>query len=241
MIDCKDLHYAFINKANHSNSEYLHEISVAQRDIYLNEALNLVFEMLAKAPEINPKVRNDLRQLERKNVCVDCQDRGDYVVAAFPEDFYRRLRTTVKASRSGCGSRELIVRPVGSNKISEALKSPYWKPSFEYEETIGDEGEDGMYIWHNKEFEVNKVCFDYIRKMQDIACPEIDKDCPTYINQRGEVVSTNQGFEVDSTYWWRTVVDVAVLLAKRDKDDITNFQSQLNTIVFKNQIQNNNA
>lgn len=232
MIACEKLHNAFILKANHSNSNYLKRLSTAQRDIYLNEAKDVVFESLVKTPEIDPEVRNHLRQIERKNVCVECIDKGDYSVAAYPEDFYRRLRQVAIATKEGCEKRELLIHVLQSDKLTESLKSPYWEPSFEYEETLGDDGEDGFYVWHRKKFGVEKVCFDYIRKIGPIACPELE-DCGSYVNEEGEKVDTNLDFEIDATYFWRRVVDVAVLMAKRDVDDVTNYQTELQMIVFK--------
>lgn len=232
MIDCEKLHYAFQLKATHSNSNYLKSLSAAQRDIYLNEAIDTVFESLVKAPEIDPEVRNHLRQLERKNVCVDCINKGAYAVVAYPDDFYRRLRQTLIATKEGCEKRELLIHVLQSDKLTESLKSPYWKPSFEYEETLGDDGEDGFYVWHNNEFGAEKVCFDYIRKVKHIACPELE-DCGSYTNETGDKVDTNVDFELDATFFYRKVVDVAVLMAKRDVDDVTNYQTQLQMILFK--------
>lgn len=231
-IDCKKLHYAFLQKANHSNSQYLKQLSEAQRDMYFNEALELIFETLVKVPEIDSEVRNHIRTLEKKGVCLDCEDRGNYCVAKYPEDFYRRLRQTALATKEGCGERELLIHVIQSDKLTEALKSPHWSPSYDYEETVGDDGEDGLYVWHNGKFTINKVCLDYIRKPKQVACPQMP-GCEKYITLDGTVLTQNSDFEIDSTYMWRMVVDVAVLLAKRDVDDITNFQTQLNTIIFK--------
>ena len=229
-ITCNRLHYSFTNKANHSNNEYLKSLNVAQIDMYLQEAQDLVFEKLVKVPEIDPEIRNHLRQLEKKNICIPCQERDGYVVMPYPADFYRRLRQVAIARREGCNERELIIHILQSDKISESLKSPYWKPSYEYEETVGDDGEEGLYVWHNGEFEINRVCIDYIRKPEYPRCPSL---AGGYKDVDGNFVTTDVGFELDATYIWRMVVDVAVLLAKRDVDDVTNFNSQLNTIIFK--------
>lgn len=230
-IRCEKLHFAFLQKANHSNSEYLKSLSAAKRDILLNEAKDIVFESLVKVPEIDPEVRNHLRQIEKKNICVPCTNKGQYVVAEYPADFYRRLRQTAKVTRKGCGERELLIHVLQSDKLTESLKSPYWSPSYEYEETIGDDGEEGFYVWHNGQFEVKQVCFDYIRKIANIACPSLE-DCGSYIDDEGNTVNTDSAFEIDATYFWRKVVDVAVLLAKRNVDDVTNYQTQLQAILF---------
>jgi hypothetical protein len=236
-ISARKIHYAFINKANHSNSEYLRKLSAAQRDILLNEAKDTVFEYLVKAPEINPEVRNHLRQIERKNISVPCTmvPGAKYATAQLPTDYYRSLRQTVIASKGNCGNRELVVRILQTDKLSESLKSPYWSPSFEYEETIADEGENGLYVWHNDEFTVGSLVMDYYRKVRDIACPSLEPS-GSYRDFDGNTVSADVDFELDSTYLWRMIVDVAVLLAKRDNDDASNYQSQLNMIIFKQQL-----
>lgn len=239
-VSAKKLHYAFINKANHSNSEYLRKLSAAQRDILLNEAKDLIFEHLVKAPEISPEVRNHLRQIERKSVDIPCTmvPGKKYAIAKLPTDYYRTLRQYVVAGKGGCEDRELTVRVMQTDKLTESLSSPYWEPSFEYEETLADEGEEGMYIWHNNEFLIKKLVIDYYRKVRDIACPSLEPS-GSYINHDGILVTQDVDFEIDSTYLWRMIVDVAVLIAKRDNDDVTNFQSQLNTIIFKQQLRQN--
>lgn len=233
-IPARQMHLALIQKGNHSNSEYLKKLSAAQRDIYLNEAKDLVFEYLVKAPEINPEVRNHLRQIERKEVKIPCNHVSGkkFAVAKLPTDYYRSLRQYAIVSREGCGDREIAVRTLLSDKLSESLKSPYWKPSYEYEETLADEGEDGIYIWHNDEFTVKYLILDYYRKVRDIAYPS-GEAAGSYVNFNGQTVTQDVDFEIDSTYLWRMIVDVAVLLIKRDNDDVTNFQTQLNTIIFK--------
>lgn len=232
MIACEKFHYSFLQKANHSNASYLKQLSVAQRDFYFNEALEQIFENLVKVPEIDSTIRNHLRQLERKNVCLSVENRDGYVVVKYPNDFYRRLRQVAIARKADCGERELLIHIVSSDKLTETLKSPNLKPSFEYEETIGDDGEDGLYVWHNGEFEITKVCLDYIRKPKPILCPNLP-GCEGYIDLMGQSITTNSDFEIDSTYLWRMIVDVAVLAAKRDHGDISNYQTQLQSIIFK--------
>jgi hypothetical protein len=232
VIACEKFHYAFLQKANHSNASYLKQLSVAQRDFYFNQALEEIFENLVKVPEIDSTIRNHLRQLERKSVVLSVEPRDGYVVAKYPADFYRRLRQTAIATKGGCGERELIIHVISSDKLTESLKSPNIKPSFEYEETLGDDGEEGLYVWHNGEFGISKVILDYIRKPAPILCPKLP-GCEQYIDLMGSTITQNSDFEIDSTYLWRMIVDVAVLAAKRDHGDIANYQTQLNSIIFK--------
>ena len=231
-------HTSFLEKANHSNSEYLKRLDTAQRDLLFNEALDIVIERLVTRAETDSEVRNHLRQLEKKRVeLVKSDSNEEFDVFSYPVGFYKRLRQEAIASKECCQNynRNLIVRVFNTDEINEARKNTNWKPSWDYEQTFADEGEGGLYVWHDGEFNIDKVYIDYIRKPKEIQAPSFES-CGYYINSDGEQVSNDVDFEIDSTYLYRKIVDIAVVLAMRNNNEINNFQSQVETIMFKEKL-----
>jgi len=232
-IKIQKLHYALRNKTNHSASEYLKKLTVAQVDYYLNEAIDTVLEAYYPKAEVNQEIREQLRPLEIKNRELPFTENSDHVIAKYPSDYYRRLRQYVIATNKCCEAQErnLIVRIVQSDDLSEILKSPNWQPSWDFEETVADESHEGLHIYKG-DFDIKKVFIDYYRKPLRVAAPSLEKG-GTYIDESGDTISQNQDFEIDSTFLWRAVVDVAALLVVRDYSRVENFQTQLQTILFK--------
>ncbi len=215
--------------------DYGKNLSVQEIDGFINESKDIVLENFAVRPEFNTLVRNHLRQLEKKNVCLECKTtkNKNYCVMEFPEDFYSLLRQVALAKSSECDEapRELLIHIVQSNKLTEVLKSPNWKPSFEWEETIADEGDEGLLVWHNGEFDIEEVSIDYLKMLPNVYAPSLLADGQEYHNEDGEEVAEDKDLEIDSTFLWRKFVDVALLIAQRDLSDYGEFQTQLNKIL----------
>lgn len=236
MIPSRTLHLNFRLKANQGDNGFLKKLSVAQVDQYLNEASDILFANLTRNVELNSEIRNSLRQLEVKNIHLPVSNFEKYSIMQFPTDYYKMIRSYAVATKTGCSmKREINIHITQSEDLNESLKSPYWTPSFAYEETLADEGSDGLYVWHNGEFKIESVCIDYIRKMNRIACPSL-VECGFYRDENGNTVSADSPYEVDSTFDWRAVVDIAILMAKRDKGDMTNYQSQLQLLLGKDKL-----
>lgn len=231
-IKATQLHYDFIRKFNRINSASGRYISVAERDSYLTEAYHIYFENRAALVDVNPLVRNDLRQFEIKRECITpSRNNGESSFIPYPENFYSLLRTATIASTDECGEeKELLTHKIQSDDISESLKSPFWKPSYEYEETFADEAQDGLYIYHNGVFNIIRVCIDYLKKPGVIRAPSLAIN-GNYIDANGETVTQDVDLELDSTFAWRKITDIAVLIAARDVSDVQEFESQLGKIL----------
>jgi len=229
-IAATKLQYETRKKINRINSDFAQAITVADLDSYLNEAKDALFENYAALAETNTTIRNHLRQLEVKKVCLPCtkQDKKCCKIT-YPEGFYRLLSQTTKACKGDCGERDLVTHIIQSNELSTSLKDPFWSPSWDYEETLADEAGDGLYVYH-QDFDIKEVCIDYLRKPKDIATPSLTKK-GSYRNAEGQTVATDQPLELDATFLWRKVVDIAALMVERDMSELTDYQSQLQKIM----------
>lgn len=233
----KFVHDEYRRRLNRANSDYSSDISVRQVDSYLNEALEIWFENRVDLSELNSTVRNDLRQFEIKNKEINRVDVNTiFNVYEYPDNFYKLLRQWAVVSKKGCPEKNIVVLIWESDDISEGLRDPNWKPSYEYEETIADEGEKGLYIWHNGEFTIKKVYVDYYRKPNRIAVPSLIKPDGKYT--LGDVsVTEDSDLEVNSTYAYRKIIDIAVACTLRDIGDTNDFNSIVQKILFANSVE----
>lgn len=237
MIKARELLYEFDRRLHRIKSNFSGKISVEKKDSYLNEGLMILYENLVSKAEINSATRNELREFEEKKVSLDCDNSkfDDCCLATLPKGFYKLLRQTTIAKKGDCEQRKLLTHIAQSEDLDEMLKDPYWKPSFEWEETIADEGKDGLYVFHNGEFEVTDVVIDYYRKPGKICTPSATSD-GFYISASGETISKDCDLDTDDTFKWRKLVDIAVLIALRDYSDFPEYESQVSKILQVEQL-----
>lgn len=238
-IAATTLQYEVRKKINRINSNFSKSIGVADLDAYLNEAKDKVFENYAALAETNTTIRNHLRQLEEKKVCLECTSVDERCCKIdYPENFYMLLNQQVKAAREGCEERILTTYIVQSNEVDRTYKDTHRCPSWQWCETIADEAGDSLYIYLAKDtdkdqckgFDVKEVCIDYLRKPKDICTPSLTKS-KKYIKSDGVEVSEDCDLEMDSTFLWRKIVDVAALLYHRSVAEVNDYQTQLNEIL----------
>jgi len=235
-ISATRLHQEFRRRVNRGDTSSNESFEIIDIDSYLNEAQDIYYTNRLSLVETTPQIREDLRKAEVKDYCGECGFyKNDNKVCLFelPKDYYRRLRQTADVScvdNRGCDDKTIILRIAQSDDISEILKDPFRKPSFEFGEGWADEGDGGLYVYHNNAFKVNRVCISYYKRLPRIAAPSLMPD-GFYINGDGEKVTVNQGFILDSTDAWRIVVDIAALIALRDITDQNSYQLELNKIL----------
>lgn len=220
-------------KLNRVNSDYGRELEVSTLDLILTEAYHLYVENRLALFEINSAVRSELRQLEVKakqlTPKVFSKDNTTYT-ANYPSDYLRCSRLYATASKDGCGTKSLKGIIVQTDDLNEALRDPFFKPSFEYEELLYDEGRDGIHIYTDGTFKVIDVFIDYIKKPGDIKTPSLYAE-KYYVDAEGKEIRSDSHMELDSAFQMRKVVDIATLIALRDLGDIQDYQTQLDKIL----------
>jgi len=231
MIHSTEFHYEFLKGINRVNSDYNKSFSVAARDSYINRAKDVVFENFFAMSEMNTTIRNHLKAFEKKDIQLErVKEEENYNIYKYPAKFYRLLRQNAIFHTKECDtSRKIIIRIIQSDDINEALSDPYWEPSFEWGETLGDEGSEGFYVYKKPDHIIEKVVVDYMTKPSDIVAPSLTST-GSYKNSKGERVSQDSHFYGD-TYLWRKIVDVSVLFALRDLGQVDDFSSKMQEII----------
>jgi len=226
MISSVVLNNELTRKLNRVDSQYGKALSIQVKDALINEAKDLVYENFIIRPEWNQLIRSHLRQLEVKRKVLPSTPASGYVVAEFPTNYFRYLRCTILGTTKTCNKKiELVVRLVPSEKISETLKSTNTSPSIQWEETIADEGEDGLMIWHLDNFIPGEIQMDYMKKLPDVYAPSLLSGSTVYKNPAGEIITEDEDLLIDSTALWRKIVVVAELMARRDLGDMEGYQT----------------
>lgn len=228
MIPANQLQLDFIQQAHHTGSEANQELSLAQRDYYINKAKNYLYELYAGHVENNDLLRQYLRPLIVRGEKLNGKVSGDKYEVTYPGSFYKLLKISTALKKGKCPSRDIIIRRPSSDKIDRARKNPNISRVWDFEETIGIENKEGFEFYHAG-LGVEKVELDYLKKLPDVASPEYENS-ETYITSDGTPVTVNADLQIDDPAFAQKIVAAAVLFAARDYGNIPDFESRLATI-----------
>jgi len=229
-VPAKRLVYEFKRRFHHRDSSYSKALRIETVCSYLTEGVMTVFEKLAKHVEVGSEVENFLRPYEMKYVELDIIDKTkNYVIADYKPDHFKILNVTACAKKKGCNSQDLRVAILDSDDIKTSLGNEMRKPSFEWGETLAEEGSKGLYVYTNNLFEIHKVTIDYLRRPEEIHAPTL-AESKKYEDWNGIERTEDTELELEN-FVFKNAVDYAVLVALRDIGDLKDFQSQANKIL----------
>ena len=242
MIPAKKGVYDFRRKGNLSNSGQSTELPLVDIIAYLNEGQEIVFENRVFRAQTNKKTRYDLRPVLKSKQSLEFSkvDSKCYL-ASFPKDIYQLQNQYAVAVKDCCEDieKEIIIRVVQSDDLHEARQNPYRKADFFYEQLLGIEDSSGLLVYHEDEMDLLSIIVDYYRKPGEIHAPSLKK-CKAgeaqYYDYCGNVISKDTFYELDNTYIYNQMVDVAVLLYKKDKQLINDYQLQLSSVLQNEKI-----
>lgn len=230
MVESRYLHNELHRRLNRAGTNFSQKLTVDKIDSMLNEALETWVENRVRYAEVNSEFRMQLRDLEEKEVELKITKvTPKYVIAEYPKNLLKPMRHYCLASKDECGEKELIIRIFQTQKLSESLRDPYLDPSYEFEETIGDESRKGLYVFHNNKFKVDSVLIDYIKKPKPLATPSLTEK--GFYMKGGVKIDKDSNLELTSTYQAKDIVEIAALIAMRDTQDYAEYESQLSKIL----------
>lgn len=231
MINARRSIIEFDRKFDRFVSEDNRRLRIEDKLSVINEALEIYFENRVKVAETDSSVRNDLRILEKKEIELGLIKNGEnYNIYEIPKESFKIIRQRVLADKHNCEVKEFPIIIFQSDDLDQARNSPYWRSSFQWEHAIGDEGSDGLYVWHENDFKIKKVFVDYYRKPQEIHAPSMAAN-KMYEDWNGKLRKKDQGLELDDTYSHRKIIDIAVLISRANIGDVKDFEIQLNKIL----------
>lgn len=222
--------YEFDRRFDRFAGEVKPSLRLEHKMSLLNEATQIFFENRVKLAEINSTVRDELRPLEEKGRRLKVRSLRDASIAEIPKDSFRVLRAEAVIERDGCGTKTVPVVKMTTDDLTRARKNAFWRSSFEWEHILGDEGTEGLYLYHDGEFSVTEVIIDYYRRPAELHAPSMSAQ-NQYIDWNGVTRKKDVDLELDNVYAYRKIVDIAVLLARADVGDQRDFQIQLMKIL----------
>lgn len=231
-IPTKRLLVEFDRKFDRFSSQKSTKLSLVQKLNILNEAQMILYGKRADLVEVNDKISRSLIPFEIKEKKLKIIERTkDYVVAAYPDNFYKRLRQRVLASKECCSVKEKVI-PISierSDKLDNILKDSFYQPSYSWEIIIGNDGSKGLYIWHNNDCEIKEVIIDYLRRPDELHDPSMDSQ-GQYEDWNGIIRKKAVNCEFSQNFDHIKIVDIAVLLARADMGDIRDLQTSISAI-----------
>lgn len=196
----------------------------------LNEAQEIYFENMVALAELNDKVKNSLRVLEEKNVSLKkLADKKNYTLFEKPENSYKFLRKSPLVYKKGCGEKIITAVSAQTDDL-ELMRKNYWKPSYEWEIVLINTGREGLYAWHDGQYKIVDFVVDYYKKPSEIHTPSLAEN-GSYVDWNGVEQSKDKNLIFSDTYSYKTIVDIAVLLAKVNIGDSSDYQLELNKIL----------
>jgi hypothetical protein len=193
----------------------------------INEAYQIYVTNIIPLAEMDIYYKNILRPLLVKDQKLNFSKNGNKYIASYPKDFYKRVNQIANVSCEGCKeNKEIIPRLVFSDKLYEALRSPYRKPSFEWEQLIADDSGDSLHLYLDNKSKLENIRIDYYKKIVPLQAPSLLKCANEYEEPDETIIKEDVDFVLDEDSAIK-VEDIAVLIGHRDVKDIEGFQTQL--------------
>lgn len=236
MIKTTQLIYEFDLRYNRLQSTFDQSIRLEDKLAIINQALRLVYRHYIKYAEVSSDFRDTLKPLEVKEYELEkVKETANYSVFQPHKDQYKQLRIRVVAEKEGCGKKTIPVIIFQTDDLDNSLLSSFWKPDYAWEIVIGDEGSEGYYLWHNNDFRIVSAICDFYRKHSELHCPSLSEK-GYYIDWNGVKQTKDVDLELDRTFVFDNIIDVAILIARSIKGDERDFELQLNKILSTEKI-----
>ncbi len=208
----KDMHYDFKKKYNKIDSQQNRNLLIPEIDWTLNEAYELYVKMIAQPRtksylgfEVNQRSIDDIRTIVINNNCLNVVNN----VVTLPIDYWHYVKGHADISKGTC----LNVRAKFHVRQhdDDFENSPFDNSNFEWRTVNGLFYQNGIQVYTDGTFKVNKVCIDYIKKLTYIHNAE-DFRGGTYKLPSGVTLTGSVNCELPE-HTHREIVDIAVLLA----------------------------
>lgn len=214
MKNIKDAHLGFKLRINKIDSLKNQNFTVPLIDQYIQQAVLIWLEKATSKEE--DQHTNDILSIFRKKERIPVKLKNNIYEGEIPSDYYKRENSYCLAKKGKC-EKMLELLDVNRNETIQSLKDPFFKPSFNWEESYL-EITDKIYIY-NDDFQIKEIILEYIRLPKKAANPE---DFGGYTYPSGEV-AIQQDLEMDDISSEK-VLDLAALLATMDINNNESFK-----------------
>jgi len=163
MYSIKEAHYKFKQHANKVDGLRNANFLIPQIDEYIFEAYIIYVENICEQLELNQKRRDDIRQLEIKDLELPViKVTDEYYTANLPLDYYRYLESYSLCKNEKCENKKKIKNYI-VQKDDIYVNDPMFNSSFTFERVNLDLSGNKLYLYY-EDFDIEKVFLTYIRK-----------------------------------------------------------------------------
>jgi hypothetical protein len=230
MTPAREVIYAFRQFYDRYDGKRNPSLDIRSECFHINQAIIKFIEATIKLAETDLIKRNDIRILEMKNVPFALlQSKEKHNIYQVPDDYFVPLRRMIKAEKEGCGIKEFSPTVAQSDDLSYMLTNTYWKPNFGWEQSVCDEGKDGIYVWHNKDFTIKELNVDYYRKHIIFDCPSL-ADGGKYLRGGDTKMVTQDTYLELPDNTLSKIIQIADLLAQSNQSDERNLATRIKQI-----------
>lgn len=231
MIAASEMIYAFRQNYDRYDGKKKPSLDIRAQCYHINTAIDKFVENAIILAETNSIFRESIRNLEIKEVSLDLKKNGDtFNIYKYPKDHLKTLRRRVVAKKDKCGTKEFPIILFQTDDLDHANINSYWKSNYGWETALGDEGSEGLYVWHNKDFGIDKVKVDYYRKHINFECPSLADGGQYWSGGETELITKDTYFELD-TFSKDKVIQIAVMLATINIGDERDLALRLRNIL----------
>ena len=230
----EEMQYDFKIKFNKLDSNDYRDFQVPEIDWLLNEAQEVFLKQryginntTQKGFEGSQKRIDDLRNLVMKNISLSpvtqvVLDPVSYA-GTLPPDYIFAIRVQAVVTKTSCGDKTLVCKPIQHDDLSNCLLDPNYNPSYEWGEmpvvygTLSDSLADANRIfgYTDGSFTVTSFILDYLREPKRIAFPGGVPGNVYNLPNGLPVGLPNQNCELPE-HTHREIVDIATLIAAGD-------------------------
>lgn len=164
-MNIKEMHYDFKMKLNKVDSQQYSNLLIPEIDWLLNEAQEYFIKTIAEPRfhtyhgfEKSQRNIDDIRVLVRSNQCFDVINN----IVKLPDDYMFYISSDVECTKGNCANIKCNLKI--QQHDDEFENSPFDKSSFEWRHVNGVFTENGIKLYDDGTFKINKICLNYIRK-----------------------------------------------------------------------------
>lgn len=223
-MTARGMHYDVKQKLNKIDSQKYREIKVPEIDWKLNEAQEIFVKMIAEPRssqtvgfEVNERTIDDIRTLvvdqKPSEYLIPQQFDDTSFIVTLPDDYWYKINITVLASKGSCKGVALYdSKTVQHDDSSES--SPFDESSFEWRVSNYRYNKDGIRLFTDGTFTIDKVGLDYLKRPPRI-CNAVDWIGGTYEGLDGNTYTGMQDCILpEGTH--SEIVDIAVMMIAND-------------------------
>lgn len=239
-MNARAMHYDFKQKLNRIDSQKFRNLKVPEIDWKLNEAQEVFVKIIAQPRlskeygfEVNTRTINDIRTIVVDHKPVDyitpiVFDTSSFTIT-LPTEYWFLSKAVVLATKGNCTNVKLRTNEIQHDDEDDL--SPFDRSSFEWRVVNIRFNKEGLRLFTDSTFVINKVGLEYLKKPRAIWNAQ-DAENGNYNDMNGNNLTGEQSSELPEGVH-REIVDLAVLITAGDLS-LPDYQLKYNKLKLTN-------